>query len=78
MVCFETGYKISENIWSINMVEVNSIDDVRSAITVTRYAAERAHSKGYEDYYVSCHPLTVWQIKEKKAKGMPITTIEEF
>ena len=74
MVCFEVGYK-SDDIWSINMVECDSIDSVEAAISVTRYAASKARKYNYDDYFVSHSPLAVWQISERKAKGMPLVTI---
>ena len=76
MVYFEVGFK-SGPYWSCNMVEVNTINEVRAAITATRYAAEHAKRHSYEDYYVSTSSLRDWQVDERKAKGMPIITMDE-
>ena len=76
MTCFEIGFK-NGDFWSVNLVEVSDTnDEVESAITVTRYAADKAQRHGYDDYYVSKRALAAWQIEERKAKGMPLVTIQ--
>ena len=75
MTTFEIGFDIG-SVWSINMVEVNTPDIVSAAITATRYAAEKAHRRNYNDYFVSKAPLADWQVNERKAKGMPIVKCE--
>lgn len=75
MTTFEIGFDMG-SVWSINMVEVNTDDIVRAAITATRYAAEKANRRNYNDYYVGYSPLADWQVQERKAKGMPLIKCE--
>ena len=73
MKLFEVGFKVSDGIFSVNMIWANTGNGERDAVTET--AQRRAERYGYAVAYVK--EINEAQAQENARKGMPMYSIDE-
>ena len=73
MKIFEVGFKVSDGIYSVNMIYANT---GRAEYLAVRETAERKAARhGYEIAYMRL--LTEWEVESNLHKGMPMYSIDQ-
>lgn len=75
MKTYAVSFKISEDLWSTNMIWANTGDNEYAAVCDT--AGRRARKFGYTAFIIS-DELSEAAIKENFAKGMPLYSIDSI
>ena len=70
---FKVGFKVSESIYSVNIIWANTGREEEEAVTET--AQRRAARHGYEVAFVKEVPE--WEVADALRKGMPMYPIDD-
>jgi len=73
MKYFKVGYKVSDSIYSVNVITANTGHEEEEAVTET--AQRHAARHGYEVAFVNEVPE--WEVAEALRRGMPMYPIDD-